>query len=176
MKNKKELYLKRGYALVHSPSPIKKPTEQTKQRHKEKKPSHSRSQTLFYFCLSKEFLRTTQTVAFQWSQSQAGPRSGNPHPRMGSLASRLQGWQFPLSLLGGLLESQISWYHWQPAYHPVLQLSRFLWCFLTCWVSEVVGGEKIYSTFTSLSSMSFPFQNSLKREARYRHDHLLREE
>lgn len=144
-----------------------------KQRHKGMKSSHSKSQTLFYFCLFNE-LRPTQTVAFQWSQSQAGPRSGNQHPRMGSLASRLQGWQFPLSLLGGLLESQIPWYHWKPAHHPILQLSRFWWCFLTYWGSEAGGGGEICA-LTSPSTMSILFQNSLKNEARYRHDHLLRE-
>lgn len=94
-----------------------------------KKSSPSKSQTLLYFCIFKEYLKPaqTQTKAFQWSQSQAGLRSGNQCPRMESLASRFQGWQFPLSLLGGLLQSQMSWYHQQ----LILQLSRFYWCFLT---------------------------------------------
>lgn len=85
---------------MHSLSFIKKPTKQTKKGIKKSSPS--KSQTLLYFCIFKEYLKPaqTQTKAFQWSQSQAGPRSGNQCPRMESLASRFQGWQFPLSLLG----------------------------------------------------------------------------
>lgn len=168
-------YLKKEYVLASSvsPSPIKRRKKLNRKKKKEFftfKKSNTISFPPFQAILKpKPFV----AVAFQWAESQAGLRSGSHRPRTGSLASRLQGQQLPLSPLGGLLGSQTNWYCWQPAYHPILQLSISWWCFATCWFS----GERLCSALPSPSKMNTPFPNSLgfrKSGARYRHGHLLR--
>lgn len=128
IKNKKELYFKRWYILVRSPSPIKKPTKHKAQRHKEVF-LFKNSNTILLLAFQGVLKSNTNTVISVIPKHQAGPRSENQCPRMESLASWVQGWQVPLSLLGGLLQSQISQHHGQPAHHPILQLSRSWWGF-----------------------------------------------
>lgn len=154
-------------------TPLK--NQPSKQNKGIKKSSPSKSQTLLYFCLFKEFLKLHKHWHFSDHKarqvhgleimSQNG-EPGQQTPRL-AVPSAFWGIAGEPDVLASLATC---WW-----YHPILQLSRWWWCFLTCWVSEAGGGRKIYCFLSSPNTTSIPFQNSLESEARYRNGHLVRE-